>query len=116
MGGKSDDPLATVATKSKSMKAETLLLLALTALVIFIGHLYVRFTSDPPKPIPPCGDFHNCRIIDIDTDGDSAIYTAVLTGTCDHSNRYDGLVHFKAEAERFNAGDTAQGNFFGQSK
>jgi hypothetical protein len=101
MGGKSDE-----------MKAETLLLLALTALVIFIGHLYVRFTSDPPKPIPPCGDFHNCRIIDIDTDGDSAIYDAVLLDTCRHGS----LVHFKAEAERFNAGDTAQGNFFGQSK
>jgi inhibitor of KinA sporulation pathway (predicted exonuclease) len=94
------------------MKAETFTLLALTSLVIFIGHLYVRFTSEPPKLTPPCKDFHNCRIIQVDTDGDSATYSAILTDTCRHSH----LVQFKAEADRFNAGDTAQGNFFGQSK
>ena len=97
--------------KSNEMKTETFLLLALAALVLTIFHLYSALTYHQP-PIPPCGDFHNCRIIQIDTYGDSAIYDAVLLDTC----RHGGLVHFKAEADRFNAGDTAQGNFFGQSK
>jgi hypothetical protein len=100
MGGKSDE-----------MKAETLLLLALTAVVVIVVHLYSALTYHEP-PIPPCGDFHNCRIVGVSTDGDSAIYYAVLLDTCRHSH----LVHFKAEADRFNAGDTAQGNFFGQLK
>jgi hypothetical protein len=97
--------------KSNEMKAETFTLLALTSLVVIVVHLYSALTYHQP-PIPPCGDFHNCRIIQVDTYGDSAIYDAVLLDTCRHSR----LVHFKAEADRFNAGDTAQGNFFGQSK
>jgi hypothetical protein len=96
------------------MKTEThtsLSLGCLTALLVawLIGWAsFIMLFQIDPTPIPPCGDFHNCRIIDIDTDGDSAIYDAVLLDTCRHSR----LVHFKAEAERFNAGDTAQGNFF----
>jgi hypothetical protein len=97
--------------KSNEMKAETFLLFALAALVLTIFHLYSALTYRQP-PIQPCGDFHNCRIIHIDTDGDSATYSAILTDTCRHSR----LVHFKAEADRFNVSDTAQGNFFGQSK
>lgn len=97
--------------KSNEMKTETFLLLALAALVVIVVHLYSALTYHQP-PIPPCGDFHNCRIIQIDTDGDSAIYDAVLLDTCRHGS----LVHFKAEADRFNVSDTAQGNFFGQSK
>lgn len=100
------------------MKAETftswsvaILAALLVGALITWYHLIMIFQIDP-TPIPPCKDFHNCRIIDIDTDGDSAIYDAVLLDTCRHGS----LVHFKAEADRFNAGDTAQGNFFGQSK
>jgi hypothetical protein len=100
MGGKSDE-----------MKAETFVPFTLAALVLIGGHIYLALTYHEP-PIQPCGDFHNCRIIQIDTDGDSATYSAILTDTCRHGS----LVHFKAEADRFNAGDTAQGNFFGQSK
>jgi len=85
--------------------------LVIVALMVFAA--YQAFKSTDPTPQPtPCGDFHNCRIIQVDTDGDSAIYDAVLLDTCRHSH----LVHFKAEADRFNAGDTAQGNFFGQLK
>lgn len=89
------------------MKAETFLLALV--LIIFGVWLHVSFQSHQP-PIPPCGDFHNCRIVGVSTDGDSAIYDAVLLDTCRHSN----LVHFKAESGRFNVSDTAQGNFFGQ--
>jgi hypothetical protein len=100
------------------MKTETFTSLSVAVLAaLLVGallgwyQLIMLFQIDP-TPIPPCGDFHNCRIIEVSTDGDSAIYDAVLLDTCRHGS----LVHFKAEADRFNAGDTAQGNFFGQSK
>jgi hypothetical protein len=97
------------------MKAETFTSLSVALLaVIFLSWLigwagFIMAFQIDPKPILPCKDFHNCRIVDIRPYGeDSTVYSAVLTDTCRHSK----LVYFKAESGRFNAGDEAQGNFF----